>query len=367
MKHARSATGAFLAVLMVVVLQAVPSLATTTLAISSFAPKTGQVGASVVVTGSGFTGATDTAFNGTSATFTVNSDTKITTSVPTGATTGPITVTTPAGTATSVSIFKVVPTITGFSPPSGPVGTAVTITGTAFTGATGVRFNATPAEFTVDSWTQITATVPASALSGPIQVRTPGGIAGSSASFIVTGATIVPTPTSGPPGAKVIVSGSGFGSRELVDIDLDVTDLALVVATTGGSFSGIAIKVPASTLPGDHWVTAAGRSSGLAAQAPFTVSTDWPQFRMTLPHTAFNRTENVLSTSTAPGLEGAWSYTTGSGVFSSPAVANGVVYVGSDDSKVYAFEVPGSLGTPNRPNPASLRPDYSLQPIPPGQ
>jgi len=32
-----------------------------------------------------------------------------------------------------------------------------------------------------------------------------------------------------------------------------------------------------------------------------------------------------------------WSYTTGSVVFSSPAVANGVVYVGSDDGNVYAF------------------------------
>ena len=32
-----------------------------------------------------------------------------------------------------------------------------------------------------------------------------------------------------------------------------------------------------------------------------------------------------------------WSYTTGSYVFSSPAVANGVVYVGSEDSMVYAF------------------------------
>jgi outer membrane protein assembly factor BamB len=32
-----------------------------------------------------------------------------------------------------------------------------------------------------------------------------------------------------------------------------------------------------------------------------------------------------------------WSYTTGGIVYSSPAVANGVVYVGSGDSKVYAF------------------------------
>jgi outer membrane protein assembly factor BamB len=34
-----------------------------------------------------------------------------------------------------------------------------------------------------------------------------------------------------------------------------------------------------------------------------------------------------------------WSYTTGNEVWSSPAVANGVVYVGGDDFKVYAFGV----------------------------
>src|SRR5439155_6081352 len=213
MKHARSVGGALLTALMMVVLQAAPSLATT-LAISSFTPKTGQVGTSVVVTGSGFTGATDTAFNGTSATFTVNSDTKITTSVPTGATTGPISVTTPAGTATSASIFKVVPTITGFSPPSGQVGAAVTITGTAFTGAIGVRFNGTPAAYTVDSYSQITATVPVGAMTGPIRVQTPGGSAITSTSFIVTTPTVPPTPTTGPPGPTITVSGSGFGSSE---------------------------------------------------------------------------------------------------------------------------------------------------------
>ena len=73
MKHARSVGGALLTALMMVVLQAAPSLATT-LAISSFTPKTGHVGTSVFVTGSGFTGATDTAFNGTSAPFYVTSD-----------------------------------------------------------------------------------------------------------------------------------------------------------------------------------------------------------------------------------------------------------------------------------------------------
>jgi serine/threonine-protein kinase len=32
-----------------------------------------------------------------------------------------------------------------------------------------------------------------------------------------------------------------------------------------------------------------------------------------------------------------WSHAAGTGVFSSPTVANGAVYVGSDDGKLYAF------------------------------
>jgi outer membrane protein assembly factor BamB len=35
-----------------------------------------------------------------------------------------------------------------------------------------------------------------------------------------------------------------------------------------------------------------------------------------------------------------WSYATGSAVRSSPAVANGMVYVGSDDGRLYAFGLP---------------------------
>ena len=72
-----------------------------------------------------------------------------------------------------------------FSPPSGPVGTPVTITGTALLQATKVTFNNTTATFTVDSDTQITATVPAGATTGRIAATTPGGTAKSVTSFTV--------------------------------------------------------------------------------------------------------------------------------------------------------------------------------------
>ena len=45
---------------------------------------------------------------------------------------------------------------------------------------------------------------------------------------------------------------------------------------------------------------------------------------------------NVYALSAKTGAK-LWSYTTGNYVDSSPAVANGVVYVGSGDGKVYAF------------------------------
>lgn len=68
-------------------------------AISSLSPTSGSAGTSVTVTGSNFTGASSVTFNGTSASsFTVNSSTQITATVPTGATTGLISLTTAGGT-----------------------------------------------------------------------------------------------------------------------------------------------------------------------------------------------------------------------------------------------------------------------------
>src|SRR5207247_11330326 len=64
------------------------------------------------------------------------------------------------------------PTVTRFTPASGPVGTSVTINGTNFTGTSAVLFNGTSASFTVNSATTIAATVPSGATTGPISVTT---------------------------------------------------------------------------------------------------------------------------------------------------------------------------------------------------
>lgn len=159
--------------------------------ITSFSPTGGPVGTKVTITGTNFTGTTGVAFAGTSAQFTVVSDTSLTATVPGSAATGTITVTAPGGSATSTTAFTVTtvvppaPTITSFSPTSGPVGTNVTIAGTGFIGTTSVAFGGTSAPFTVISDTSLTATVPTGARTGPITVTSPGGTATSSRSFRV--------------------------------------------------------------------------------------------------------------------------------------------------------------------------------------
>jgi Carboxypeptidase regulatory-like domain/IPT/TIG domain len=92
------------------------------------------------------------------------------------------------------------PTVTNFTPASGPVGTTVTVTGTHFTGATAVSFNGhAAADPVVASDSQLTATVPAAATTGSISITTPCGTATSDTAYTVTVPTPTPTDTPTPP------------------------------------------------------------------------------------------------------------------------------------------------------------------------
>jgi len=155
--------------------------------ITSFTPTSGKVGTLVTITGVSLTQTTAVTIGGKAATFTIKSDTQVTATVPAGAKTGAaISITTAGGTA-SFGKFVVVPEITSFSPPSGPVGTSVTITGNSFTGTTKVTFGGVAAtSYKAISDTQVDALVPAGAATGTIAVTTAGGTGTSAGKFTVT-------------------------------------------------------------------------------------------------------------------------------------------------------------------------------------
>ena len=82
------------------------------------------------------------------------------------------------------------PTIASFTPPSGPQGTTVTVTGTNFTAPVTVSFNGVAAAPGLFTTTQAMVQVPAGATTGPISVTTSAGTAASATSFTVTAGNV---------------------------------------------------------------------------------------------------------------------------------------------------------------------------------
>jgi YD repeat-containing protein len=155
----------------------------------TFSPKSGPVGTQVTIVGANFSSSiaqNTVSFNGTSAAITSATATQLVVTVPTGATTGSITVTTPATSVTSVSPFTVTsssgkPRIDSFTPQTVDVGTAVTIAGANFDPAPPndrliVNTTAAPVPSTASS-ASITVSAPRNAGSGHISLNTPAGIA----------------------------------------------------------------------------------------------------------------------------------------------------------------------------------------------
>jgi hypothetical protein len=217
--------------------------------ISSFTPIAGPIGSAVTITGTNLASVTSVSFNGAAASsVTVLSATLLRVVVPTSATSGKITVVDPAAPATSTGTFSVTPSIDGFQPSRGVTGTIVTITGKAFTGATAVRFGAAmAANVLLDGPTQIRATVPPTAITGPVTVTAPPGAGISAAAFTVVRAPTITSvsPARGAIGSAVTLSGANLGSVTAVDFNgTSVSGITVLSATS------VRVVVPAGASTG---------------------------------------------------------------------------------------------------------------------
>lgn len=217
--------------------------------ITGLSASSGSVGTLVTIAGTAFgnsQGTNTVTFGGINSVPTYWSATSITAAVPDGLTSGNLNVlVTVNGLSSNGSSFAVLPQLTSLSANSGPVGTPITITGTAFgptQDSSAITFGGIPAIATSWSATSISTTVPNGASSGALNVVvTVNGLASNALSF-----TAIPhigslSPASGPVGTTITITGTGFGGTQ----NTSTVKFGTLTATpTSWSDTAIGVPVP---------------------------------------------------------------------------------------------------------------------------
>jgi RHS repeat-associated protein len=232
--------------------------------VTSVTPSNAGFGYSITIAGSNFgssQGASKLYFNGSPAT-TISSwsATQIVATVPTSATTGPVSVVVNGiGSNQNMSLHIYNPVITSLSPPAAQVGGTVTIAGTGFGGSGNVYFNGTYAG--INSWTDtsISVGIP-SATSGPVTVVIYGIPSnGVQFTFLEPISITSVSPNSGAVGTSVTVTGAGFGPTQSNSVLSFYGGAAATV--TSWSDTQIVAAVPSGASTGPVSVQVAGQTA----------------------------------------------------------------------------------------------------------
>lgn len=254
----------------------------TTVSIIDFTPDKGAAGTSVTIYGTGFSltpSQNSVSFNGVAATVSAASGTQLIVLVPAGATTGPITVTTPIGSAVSANNFEVLQSlsITGFTPTIGTPGTVVQISGTDFDPVAAndqLKFNITPASATNATTTTINTTVPSGATSGHITVTTPAGTAVSSGDFFVP-----PSPFT----AASVDFASRMALGETKQLTVAAANRIALIVFDGAAGQRVAVQATGSTISSS--TVRVTKPDGTNLFNPTSLSGNWFIEPLTLPVT----------------------------------------------------------------------------------
>ncbi|MBC6426968.1 MAG: IPT/TIG domain-containing protein [Ekhidna sp.] len=266
---------------------------TVTAAITAFAPQSGPVGSSVIITGTNFSTTanenTVTFHDGKTAAVTRATATELTVTVPNGAKTGAITVSVNGQRDTSDDDFTVTaadtaqptadPTITAFTPQRGNVGTSITITGTNFSrivSDNSIYFHdGIQANIIRSTATELEVNVPDKAITGKIRVEVNNRSVTSGTDFVVITATARPAPTitafaprSGLVGSSVTITGTNF-STTASENTVTFHD-GIQADVTGATTTKLTVMVPNGAEKGKIRVEVNDKSA--ASRSDFTVT-----------------------------------------------------------------------------------------------
>jgi len=230
--------------------------------ITSIEPLDGPVNTVVRLFGTGLLPVTRVELSGNAVAFTPVNDTELTFTVPAGASTGPVSITGATGAAitslpfTVTSIVRPAPTITSFTPLSGPPGQRVEITGTGLSAITSATIAGQ--RVLTASWgdSYLVVWVPSSnAASGPIVLTHKDGTITHSTPFTIVYAAPVITfidPVLGPEGTSVGISGINlnpateilFGSTRAVSVSYNLGSVIRVLVPKGATTGPVTVTGP---------------------------------------------------------------------------------------------------------------------------
>jgi Leucine-rich repeat (LRR) protein len=243
----------------------VPFVFVTAPTISSFTPTFGGIGNVVVVRGRHFDNVREVRIGGELVrNYRVDSLNQITLVVPANARTGAISVGTLGGSGSTTATFEFVapPVITSFSPNITRFDGLVTVTGANFSRVTAASLGGVPVRsFTINDSNRITLRV-GSGATGPIVLRSPGGVVTSASIVMFAGGATIATisPLSGVAGTPVQITGSNFVGVE--DVLLGSTSAAFTVLST----TAITALVPLGVTEGTFTVRTSG-GDGVSRQS----------------------------------------------------------------------------------------------------
>jgi tripartite motif-containing protein 71 len=257
------------------------------LAVLSFSVPAANVGATVVLNGSGFSAVGSenfVKFNGVSATVANSTATTITVTVPNGVTTGPISVARSGYTVSSSTEFVALPVeINSFSPQIGSVNTSVIITGKGFSSIKEnnvVKFNGKVAQVTSSLPTSIGVLVPEGVIPGKISVTIGDQSVTSSEDFGGEFSVSSFSPASALPNSDLTVFGTGFSTittNQVVKFQSESGTVDAVVKSA--SLTSLVVSVPPNSVTGKISVirgTSTVVSSNEFLKLPFSITSFSP-------------------------------------------------------------------------------------------